>query len=191
MNKRHLETLSSPRWARLLEDNLLPWVNSVADLGDDVLEIGPGPGLTTDLLSRLAAQVTAVEVDADLAAQLAQRLAGGNVTVVHGSAARTSFASDRFTAAASFGVLHHAASAQEQDDIFREAFRVLRPGAALVASDGYDNERTRESHVDDQFIPLDPELLPQRLAAAGFTDVTISPGEYEFRFCARKPDQAR
>ena len=187
MNKRHLETLSSPRWARLLEQDLLPWVDSVADLGDDVLEIGPGPGLTTDLLSRLVPQVTAVEVDGDLARQLAGRLAGGNVTVVHGSAARTDFAEGRFSAVASFGVLHHAASAQEQDDIFREAFRVLRPGAALLASDGYDNERTREAHVGDQFIPIDPEGLPARLAAAGFTDVTISRGDYEFRFCARKP----
>jgi len=191
MNKRHLETLSSPRWAQLLERDLLPWVDSVADLGDDVLEIGPGPGLTTDLLRRLVPRVTAVEVDDDLARQLAERLAGSNVTVVHGSADQTDFADDRFTAAASFGVLHHAASAQQQDDIFREAFRVLRPGAALVASDGYDNERTREAHVDDQFIPLDPERLPQRLAAAGFTDVTISRGEYDFRFCARKPGPAR
>ena len=50
MNESHIEILSSPRWAEMLERDLLPWVDSVADLGDDVLEIGPGPGLTTDLL---------------------------------------------------------------------------------------------------------------------------------------------
>src|SRR5579871_4478076 len=91
MNKRHLETLSSPRWAQLLEQDLLPWVDSVADLGDDVLEIGPGPGLTTDLLRARTARLTAVEIDPTLAAKLADRLAGTNVEVINGNAADTGF----------------------------------------------------------------------------------------------------
>jgi SAM-dependent methyltransferase len=187
MNKRHVEFLSSPRWTRMLERDLLPWVTSVTDLGDDVLEVGPGPGLTTDLLRPRTARLTAVEIDPSLAEPLARRLAGTNVAVVNASAASTSFPAARFSAAACFSVLHHADSAAVQDQVFAELLRVLRPGAALVASDGYDNEGTRQAHVGDQFIPLDPDTLPRRLAAIGFTDVTIDRGEYDFRFCARKP----
>jgi hypothetical protein len=50
VNKAHLEFCSSPAWARLVEDELLPWVLEGCDLGDDLLEVGPGPGLTTDVL---------------------------------------------------------------------------------------------------------------------------------------------
>ena len=50
MNKAHLEFLASPVWAEMLQTELLPWLAQVADLGDYVLEVGPGPGLTTDIL---------------------------------------------------------------------------------------------------------------------------------------------
>jgi protein-L-isoaspartate O-methyltransferase len=67
VNKAHLEFCSSPEWARLVEDELLPWVLDGCELGDDLLEVGPGPGLTTDVLRRRAARVTAVELDLALA----------------------------------------------------------------------------------------------------------------------------
>ena len=70
MNEYHLRMLSSPRWAEMLERDLLPWVASVADLGDDVLEVGPGPGLTSDLLRQRTARLTAVEIDPALALSL-------------------------------------------------------------------------------------------------------------------------
>ena len=38
----------SPEWRQYLETGLLPWVMGRAELGDDVLEVGPDPGLTTD-----------------------------------------------------------------------------------------------------------------------------------------------
>jgi 16S rRNA A1518/A1519 N6-dimethyltransferase RsmA/KsgA/DIM1 with predicted DNA glycosylase/AP lyase activity len=53
----------------MLEADLLPWIDSAGDLGDDILEVGPGPGLTTDLLRRRVGKLTAVEVDPILAAQ--------------------------------------------------------------------------------------------------------------------------
>ncbi len=54
----------------MVEDELLPWVLQDHQLGDDLLEVGPGPGLTTDILRRLSARVTAAELDEDLAEKL-------------------------------------------------------------------------------------------------------------------------
>ena len=187
MNEDHLRMLASPRWAQLLRQHVLPWLESAGGLGDDVLEIGPGPGLTTDLLLTLTSRITAVEVDADLAAQLARRLAGSDVEVINGSAERTGLAADRFSSAACFAVLHHTETADVQNRVFAELLRVLRPGAILFGSEGYDNERTRLAHAGDQFVPVDPDGLPQRLEAIGFTEIGIELGELDFRFRARKP----
>jgi SAM-dependent methyltransferase len=187
MNEYHLMMLASPQWAQRLADDLLPWVDSVADLGDDVLEVGPGPGLTTDLLRQRTARLTAIEVDPALAEPLAARLAGTNVEVVTGSAAATGFPGGRFSAAACFAVLHHVPTADIQDQIFRELFRILRPAGVLVASDARDDDATRRHHHDDVFLPLDPATLPDRLSEAGFTDVTVQRATYDLRFHARKP----
>jgi 16S rRNA A1518/A1519 N6-dimethyltransferase RsmA/KsgA/DIM1 with predicted DNA glycosylase/AP lyase activity len=40
----------------------------------DEQEVGPGPGLATDILRRLVARVTAAELDSELAGKLAARL---------------------------------------------------------------------------------------------------------------------
>ena len=55
MNELHLQILASPEWAQTLRDELLPWLAQAGEMGDDVLELGPGPGLTTDLLMQLTA----------------------------------------------------------------------------------------------------------------------------------------
>lgn len=185
MNEAHLNFLASPDWARILETDLLPWIDRVADLGDDVLEVGPGPGLTTDLLRQRTAQVTAVEVDDALAAALAARLAGTNVEVVHGDARATNLPAGRFTAATCFSMLHHVPSVQAQDEVLAEICRLLRPGAALFAVDARESELLRAFHEDDTFVPLQEETLVSRLKAAGFVDVELDVLDYELRFVAR------
>jgi len=61
--------------------------------GDEVLEIGPGPGTLTDRLAQLAARLVAVELDARLAARLRQRFAGQpGVEIVEGDILRTDLA---------------------------------------------------------------------------------------------------
>jgi SAM-dependent methyltransferase len=186
MNDFHLQMLASPAWAQMLEQDLMPWIDQVADLGDDLLEIGPGPGLSTDLLRQRAAQVTAVEVDRSLADALKRRLAETNVEVIYGDAAISMFADNRFSGAACFGVLHHVVSPERQDELLAEVLRVLRPGASLVVEDGYDNEGTRARHADDVFVPLDLDALPDRLKAIGYVDVVLDQAVYDIRFCARK-----
>jgi SAM-dependent methyltransferase len=187
MNENHLQYLASPEWARRLRTELLPWVEALGDLGDDVLEIGPGPGLTTDLLRDRVAVLTAVEIDADLAASLEARLAGTNVTVICADATQTGLPPDQFSTATCFSVLHHVPGADLQDQVLAEIHRLLRPGGRLVAVDALDIPTVRSAHVDDIFCPLDQATLADRLAAAGFTDVSVEPGDYQVHFHATKP----
>jgi SAM-dependent methyltransferase len=187
VNKLHLELCSSPEWARLVEDELLPWVLDGCELGDDLLEVGPGPGLTTDILRRQAARVTAVELDLALAGQLATRLAGSNVGVVAGDVTQLPFPAGRFSAAACLTMLHHIPSPASQDAALTELARVLRPGGVLAGSDGLDTPDRRAAHEDDIFVPVDPGTLAARLRAAGFARARVDVAGDRLRFAATTP----
>jgi len=187
MNKNHLEFLASAQWAAMLEADLLPWLVSVVELGGDVLEIGPGPGLTTDMLRQRTSKLTAVEADKGLATALAARLRGTNVDVLHADGTDTGLAASRFSVATCFSMLHHMPSAALQDRLFAEMFRVLRSGGTLVGTDSIDSRAARAFHEDDVFVPVDPRTLGTRLEAVGFVDAGVEVASYEIRFRARKP----
>lgn len=186
MNSGHLEFLASDAWAQLLAADLVPWIDSFGDIGSDVLEVGPGPGLTTDLLRSRTARVTAVEADPVLAAALRERLGGTNVEVLLGDASDTSLPSGQFSTALCFSMMHHVPSAEKQDAVLAELCRLLRPGGRLIGTDSLDLEALRDFHADDVFVPMDPETLPGRLVAAGFTGVVVEPRDYEMRFTATR-----
>src|SRR5438105_10235549 len=97
MNWFHRQVCRSGRWRRRVENELLPWALQGVELGDDVLEVGPGPGVTTDLLRGKVRRLTALEVDAAAAAALAVRLGGAGVRVVHGDGAAMPFADGVFS----------------------------------------------------------------------------------------------
>jgi len=187
MNESHLRFCSSPEWARYVADELLPWVLASYELGDDVLEIGPGPGLTTDVLRQVVPRLTAVEIDETLATKLARRLVGTNVTVVHGDGTRLPFEAARFSAATLFTMLHHVPSAGLQDRLLAEVCRVLQPNGLIVGTDGLDTPERRAVHIEDTFVPVDPAALPGRLAAAGFTDALVERAGDRIRFAALAP----
>ncbi len=188
MNQSHLTYLASPAWAEALRTELLPWLREAAELGDDILEIGPGPGLTTDLLLELAPRVTAVEVDPDLAAGLRERLRGTHAEIIHGSALDVDLPTARFSAATCFAMLHHMESPEAQDRLFARLHAALRPGATLLGTDSLDTPLIRKGHIDDTFTPVPPETLLTRLQSAGFTTPTLTlAGEHTFRFTATKP----
>jgi|SRR5271166_912490 len=185
MNSFHLEYCASPEWRQVVEETILPHALGRVELGPNVLEIGPGPGLTTDVLMTRVEHLTAVEVDTDLAGALAARLAGTNVDVVPGDAGALAFPDGHFSGAASFHMLHHIGSDDDQDAIFSELARVLRAGGSLVAADGIENEWTRAFHVDDIYNPIDPNRLGRRLAAAGFSAVEVGVYDLGWRCTAR------
>jgi SAM-dependent methyltransferase len=184
VNKAHLEICSSPEWARQVEEELLPWVLDGCELGDDLLEVGPGPGLTTDVLRRKVARVTAVELDLSLAGPLAMRLTGSNVRVIAGDVTRLPFPAGRFSAAACLTMLHHIPSPALQDAALAELARVLRPGGLLAGSDGLDTPERREVHEDDVFVPVDPGTLETRLIAAGFDRARVEVAGDRLKFAA-------
>ena len=132
-------------------------------------------------------RLTAIEIDPSLAGPLEERLAGSNVEVICVDATASGLDSDRFSAVTCFSMLHHMPSSEEQDRLFAEIGRVLRPGGIVVGVDSLDLDVIRLGHENDTFVPVDPATLGTRLAAAGLDEPRIDVGEYQFRFVTRKP----
>ena len=188
MNRFHNWYCQSSLWRRTLQGSILPWVLEDAALGDELLEIGPGPGLTTDVLRHRVPRLTAIEYDARLAERLRARMAGSGVTVVTGDATAMPFEADRFSAVVSFTMLHHVPSVGAQDALVREAFRVLQPGAFFLGSDSRASLIFRAAHLFDTMVLVDPRQFGRRLEAAGFEDVAVESRKNAFRFSGRKPN---
>ena len=49
MNSNHDRVCPSPEWAEYLQSEVLPQATDRVDLGQTMLEIGPGPGASTEL----------------------------------------------------------------------------------------------------------------------------------------------
>jgi SAM-dependent methyltransferase len=165
----------------------MPWILAGAELGNDVLELGPGPGLTSDLLCARCQRLTVLEPDPRLSESLRRRLRGKNADVVTGDAASMPFPDQSFSACAAFTMLHHLPSAELQNKLLREANRVLRPGGELVGSDSLPSAWMRMIHIGDTFVPVDPDTFSARLRAAGFAAIEVERASGFFRFHGRRP----
>jgi len=185
MNCLHRILCRSGLWRRTLEQDILPWVLDGVQLGDDVLEIGPGPGLTTDLLKTRVKRLTAVEIDRPLATALGRKLEGTNVAVLNQDATAIQMPDASFDSAICLTMLHHVASSELQDKLLREVARVLRPGASFIGCDLIFLSRFDPIHLFDTKVPVAPETFPLRLSAAGFQDINIHIRSRAFRFQAR------
>jgi len=178
MNDAHLKFCGSEEWKAALREFVIPYALGEVALGDDVLEVGPGPGMTTELLRVALPRLTAIELDEKLADALASRLAGTNVDVVRGDATAMPFEDGRFSGAVSFTMLHHVPTAGLQDRLFAEVARVLRPGAVFVVSDSLASDELAAFHDDDVYNPIDPATVEARFRAAGFAEVDVRSNEY-------------
>jgi ubiquinone/menaquinone biosynthesis C-methylase UbiE len=168
----------------------MPWVLRDVVPGDDVLEIGPGPGLTTDSLRNWAPKLTAIEIDPALADALRVRMTDTNVDVVTGDATVMPFVDRRFSSVVSFTMLHHVPSADQQNQVLAEVFRVLRPGGTFAGSDSTGSLVFRLAHLFDTMVMVDPDSFGSRLEVAGFTDAEVRQAEGAFRFRATRPSVA-
>ncbi len=187
LNRIHNLICSSGWWARRVEGELIPWGVGSAELGDDVLEIGPGFGATTEVLARRPGRLSVLELDPGYCERLRGKL-DGDVEVTEGDATRMPFDANRFSGAVCFTMLHHIPSAELQDRAFAEVARVLRPGGVFAGTDSIGTGPLfRAIHVGDTLQPIDPDGLPGRLESAGFEEPKVAPSGGSFRFRARKP----
>lgn len=182
-----MEFCTSAAWRELLEESILPGALDGVDLGPRVVEVGPGPGFTTEILLRTADQVTAVEIDPTLADQLRERVGGSGAEVIVGDARSTGLPAHSFTGAASFHMLHHVATDEDQDAIFAELARLLEPAGRLLVADGFDSEGVRQFHIGDTYNPIDPQTLAPRLEAAGFENISVTEHELGWYCRAVRP----
>jgi len=165
----------------------VPWALATAELGDRVLELGPGPGLTTDMLRRQVKSLTAIEVDPTLAGLLGARLHDSNVRIVIGDATEMPFPDEEFSAVVSFTMLHHVSSTALQDRLLAQVWRVLEPGGIFVGSDSRQSWVMRIIHLGDTLVPIDPDTFSTRLQTAHFEVLGIEKNAHAFRFHARRP----
>jgi SAM-dependent methyltransferase len=186
MNLIHRWLCRSAHWKTVVETYIFPWVLDDVDLGPNVIEVGPGPGITTDLIRTRVESLTCVEIDRTLADSLSRRLADRNVTVLCEDAAAMSLPDETFDGAVCFTMLHHVASGPLQDRLLAEVARVLRPGGIFAGTDSISRPLFRLMHVFDTMVVVDPHSLPGRLEAAGFADVQVDVNQYAFRFRARR-----
>ena len=170
-----------------MHHDVLPGLCAGLDLGTRMLEIGPGPGATTEWLRHRVPNLVAVEVEKGAADALRERFDGTNVQVMHGDASALPFDDDSFDSAGSFTMLHHVPSAALQNRVLAEVLRVLRPGGTLIGSDSLPSTQLHEFHEGDVYNPLEPATLLTRLQTIGFGAVMISV-DRGLTFRARKPE---
>ncbi len=185
MNENHAQVCSSPEWAEHIQNEVLPEVTAGVDLGDEMLEIGPGPGAATEWLRHRVSRLTAVEVEEAAAALLKERYADTNVEIVTGSGTELSYPDESFDSVGTFTMLHHVPTTAMQNKIFAEALRVLRPGGVLVGSDSMASNDLHHFHADDTYNPVEPASLLIRLQTLGFDKITVIV-DWSLKFVAHK-----
>jgi len=185
MNENHAKLMPSPEWARHIQDDVLPKATDGVDLGDDLLELGPGPGAATDWLRHRVKRLVAVEFEEPAAAALTSTFAGTNVEVRAGDASALPFPDESFDTVATCTMLHHVPTRALQDKVLAEAFRVLRPGGAFLGSDSLPSDGLHQFHEGDVYNPVEPAAFLTRLQTIGFTSITLHVG-HNLIFTARK-----
>jgi ubiquinone/menaquinone biosynthesis C-methylase UbiE len=187
VNRVHNLICSSSRWARRVEEELIPFGVGSVELGEDVLEIGPGFGATTRVLARRSGRLSVLELDPGYCERLRSEL-GDAAEITQGDATRMPFADGAFSGAVCFTMLHHIPKPDLQDKAFAEVARVLRPGGVFAGTDSVGTGAVfKLIHIGDTLMPIDPDGLPARLERAGLADVKVSRSDGTFRFRAKKP----
>jgi ubiquinone/menaquinone biosynthesis C-methylase UbiE len=87
-------------------------------------------------------------------------------------------------------VLHHLKSRELQDRLFREVFRVLKPGGVFLAFEVNDSWMHRIGHYKSTFTAVRPGSAFARLTVAGFSRVFVDFRRGGFRILATRATEA-
>lgn len=180
----------SALWRRITERKILPWILSGYSLGENVLELGAGPGATTEELRRRANRVTSLEYDHKFAARLGERFQNTNVNVLQGDAAALPFPDESFSSVIAVLVLHHLKSQEQQERSFAEIYRVLHPGGVFLALEIGDGWLQRIGHIKSTFVPVVPASASAQLTSLGFSKIIVDKQGSAFRICALRAGEA-
>jgi SAM-dependent methyltransferase len=188
VNPIHNVICSSRAWRRRVERELVPWGVENLELGRRVLELGPGFGATTRCLVRGLGQLDVLELDKRYCQRLQVQL-GSRVKVTQGDATSMPYPDGDFSAVLCFTMLHHIPSRELQDEAFSEVARVLAPGGVFAGTDSVGTGTVfKLIHIGDTLVPIDPDELPERLRAAGLSEVVVDRADGSFRFRAGKQE---
>jgi SAM-dependent methyltransferase len=185
MNENHAKLLGTAEWAAHLHEDVLPVVTNGVDLGDDLLEIGPGPGAASEWLRHRVRRLVALELDPAAAAALQDRFDQTNVEAMIGDATSLGYPEGSFDSVGMFTMLHHVPTRALQDRILAESLRVLRPGGTLIGSDSLPSDGLHQFHEGDTYNPVEPAAFLTRLQTIGFAEITLTVG-HNLMFRAKK-----
>lgn len=187
MNRVHALICSSGWWGGRVERELIPWALADLELGDDVLEIGPGFGATTRVLARRPGRLSVVELEPSYCERLRRDL-GERTNVIQADATEMPFEDASFSAAVCFTMLHHLPSVALQDRLLGEVARVLRPGGVFAGTDSLGTGPLfKVIHIGDTLVPVSPDGICARMERAGLAEPQVAVGGRSFRFRAHKP----
>jgi SAM-dependent methyltransferase len=186
MNENHARVCGSPDWAEHLQNDVLPSLTAGVNLGQEMLEVGPGPGAATDWLRHRVNRLVVVEHEQPAAEALTARYEDTNVEVFPGDATNLSLADASFDAAGCFTMLHHVPTVALQNRLLAEVLRVLRPGGVLIGSDSLASDELHHFHEGDTYNPVEPGTFLVRLQTLGYERITIGV-DRALTFIAHRP----
>lgn len=137
-------------------------------------DLGIGDGLLTLMLSEIAHSVTAVDISAEMLAQLRARASQRgitNVTTVEGEIENLPLSDASFDVAVLSQALHHAKSPKQA---ISEARRILIPGGRVLVIDLLAHtEEWVKDQLQHEHLGFTESALEALLTDAGFERVTI------------------